>query len=99
MLELTGLAIYSYWGYKIESTPLLKLGLAIVIPLTISVIWGLFISPKASIPLPDSIHLLVEMFILLLPVVLLLSQGRTNLAWIYGLIVLLNRSLLFIWKQ
>ncbi|MBS4193052.1 YrdB family protein [Bacillus sp. FJAT-49705] len=99
ILELCVLTVYGYWGFKIGGPRVMMWILAFLIPFVIAIIWGLFGSPKASIQLSGSAHFLLEMFIFLTPVVLLLSQGKVKLAWIYGIIVVINKILLYVWEQ
>ena len=99
MLELSALTIYGYWGYKTGGSPIIKVGLAFIIPAAVAISWGLFGAPKADLLLSGFTHLSFEMLIFLLPSILLLNQGKTKYALIYGIIVILNRILLFIWRQ
>ncbi|MBK3494726.1 YrdB family protein [Viridibacillus sp. YIM B01967] len=99
ILELCALAVYSYWGFRIGNTNIMKGILSIVIPLGIAIIWGIFGSPKADIQLLAPLHLLLEFCIFLMPILLLLNLKKVELAWIYGSIVILNRILMFFWDQ
>ncbi|KAB2332074.1 DUF2568 domain-containing protein [Cytobacillus depressus] len=99
LLELFGLFVYGYWGYKVGGTAAMRWGLAIGIPLIIATAWGLFGSPKAAFLLSGFPHLLLEIGVFLIPAVLLLNLGKVPLALIYGIIVILNRLLMYIWDQ
>lgn len=99
LLELCGLAVYAYWGYKIGTTTGMKVFLCIAFPLSIATIWGLFGSPKASVQLSAPMHLTLEIIIFMLTVVLLLSLGKVSFAWFYGLLVVGNKILMWIWDQ
>ena len=99
LLELFGLFIYGYWGYKIGATVVMKWGLATGIPLIIAMVWGLFGSPKAAFSLSGFPHLLLEIGIFLIPIALLISLGKVQLAWFYGVIVIVNRILMYVWEQ
>ncbi|MFJ8263582.1 YrdB family protein [Rummeliibacillus sp. NPDC094406] len=99
ILELTGLILYGYWGFQTGNTHIQKGILSISIPLSIAVIWALFGSPKANIPLPATAHFILEMIIFLLPVLLLISLGKVAVACVYGLIFILNKILLVFWHS
>ncbi|WP_185147914.1 YrdB family protein [Peribacillus simplex] len=98
-LEIFALAVYGQWGFKVGNAGIMKGILSIVIPLGIAVLWGLFGSPKASIQLSAKLHFVLEAFIFLVPVGLLLSLKSVKLAWIYGVIVILNRFFMWLLDQ
>ncbi|MGG0657479.1 YrdB family protein [Rummeliibacillus pycnus] len=99
ILELVGLTLYGYCGYRMGTTPLGKGILSIIIPIAVAFIWALFGSPQANFPLPPFVHLLLELVIFLLPVVLLIRLEKTQVAFIYGGIFIINRVLLFYWHS
>ncbi|WNS75776.1 YrdB family protein [Bacillus sp. DTU_2020_1000418_1_SI_GHA_SEK_038] len=99
LLELIGLTVYGYWGYKLGTTAIMRWGLAAGIPFMIAVVWGLFGSPKATFQLSGLSHLLLEACIFLVPAVLLINLGKVQLAWFYGIIVIVNRILMYVWEQ
>jgi hypothetical protein len=47
LLELAALSAFAYWAATINAHVGLRAALAIVTPLAVAVVWGLFISPKA----------------------------------------------------
>ncbi|GKV54922.1 hypothetical protein NCCP2222_08690 [Sporosarcina sp. NCCP-2222] len=99
LLELLGLAIYGYAGYKLGTTPMIKFGLSIGLPFSIAVIWGLFGSPQAAVQLPASLHAVLEGVVFLTPAVLLLFIGKGALGWGYGVLVVVNRIFISVWEQ
>lgn len=50
-VELAGLAAFGLWGAQAVSPAPGRWALAIAVPLTAAVLWGLFCAPRASIPL------------------------------------------------
>lgn len=50
LLELAALAIFAYWGATLRAALAVRVIVAVLIPVAIAVIWGVFISPKARIP-------------------------------------------------
>ncbi|MBA9029089.1 YrdB family protein [Peribacillus huizhouensis] len=99
ILEICALVVYGYWGFKIGNSGFIKGLLCIIIPVGIAVIWGGFGSPKASIQLSEPLHLVLEVIIFLVPVGLLFSLNEIKLAMVYGIIVIINRILIYIWGQ
>ncbi|KAA9021140.1 DUF2568 domain-containing protein [Niallia endozanthoxylica] len=64
-----------------------------------AIIWGVFGSPKAIVKLSMPLHLFLELMVFVLPAIALYSVDKPQLAWIYGISVLMNRLLMFVWKQ
>jgi hypothetical protein len=60
-LELAALAALGLWGAQAGSGTALHVVLAIAAPLAASVVWGLFVAPKARVRLPDEARLLIEL--------------------------------------
>ncbi|QTD39670.1 YrdB family protein [Sporosarcina sp. Te-1] len=99
LLELFGLALYGYAGYKLGTTPTMKVALSIGFPVSIAVIWGLFGSPQATVQLPASLHAILEGIVFLTPVAFLLFLGKGALGWGYGFLVIVNRIFIWVWAQ
>jgi len=47
-VELAGLAIFAWWGWQAGNTTVVRLLLAIGLPVIAAVLWGLFAAPTAS---------------------------------------------------
>lgn len=99
ILELCALTALGYWGFQSSGTLLKKVTLGIGAPLLIAVIWGMLGSPGASVKLSTYVHLLLEIIVFGLPALALYVAGKQSLALIYGLLVVMNRFLMFIWNQ
>lgn len=98
-LEVCALGFFAYWGFQSSQSTLIKLGLGIGTPLLIAFIWGVFGSPAAPIPAKGFQRILLEMFIFGLATLALYSSGKTTLAIIYAITVILNRILIDLWDQ
>jgi hypothetical protein len=68
-------------------------------PLLIAVVWGTFGSPAAPLRLSISSHLILELVVFELPAIALYTAGNLGLAWTYGLVVVINRALMYVWRQ
>ncbi|MCH6266870.1 MULTISPECIES: YrdB family protein [Neobacillus] len=99
LLELCSLYAVGYWGYKTGNNFVVRWILAVVGPLVLAVIWGLLGSPKAPIKLAEPFHLFLEIIVFGLPVLLLALLGKNEIAWLLGIIVIINKILLIVWKQ
>lgn len=99
LLELCVLAALGYWGFRTGKGPIFKIALCIGAPLLIAVVWATLGAPGASIQLSAPLHLLLEVVVFGLPVVALYAVGKHSLAWIFGLIAVINRVLMFLWGQ
>lgn len=98
-IEIIDFLVIVDWGIQTGKGVLIKIGFSICIPIILILIWGHYGAPNAKRKLPPSIHLLLEIIIFGIPIVLLHSLGQTFLALILALIFIVNRTLMFIWKQ
>ena len=99
LLELCILVSLGYWGFQNGKGAIVKIGLGIGAPLLAAVVWGTFLSPKASVPLPASYQLLLELAVFGSAAAALLAAGRPLLSAAFVLVAVINRILLYIWKQ
>ena len=99
LLELCMLAAVGYWGFKTQSGWAMKILFGIGLPLLIAVLWGLFVAPKATYPLHGASHLTLELLLLFSGTAALFASGKLSLAWAYTLTLIINRILIFVWKQ
>jgi hypothetical protein len=81
-LELAALAAVSYWGFFVGGSLALRWLLSIAMPLIFATIWGIFLSPRASIPVKGFGRLVMEFGFFGLAAVALASTGRPGLAWL-----------------
>ncbi|NOU63356.1 DUF2568 domain-containing protein [Paenibacillus sp. LMG 31461] len=49
LLELGAMVAFGYWGYHIKAGSAVKIMLVIASPLVVAILWGVFLSPKASL--------------------------------------------------
>jgi hypothetical protein len=99
LLELSLLAAIGYWGFSTQPTWVLKILLGIGLPLLVAVLWGLFVSPKAAVQVSAPLQLILEITLLGVGSAALFVSHKPTLAWIYTILVILNKILLVIWKQ
>lgn len=99
LLELAALAIFGAWGFTIGETTLIKILLGIGAPALMIAFWSVYMAPKSARRLHDPWHLLFEIVIFGAAGLALLSIGRSDLAIVWGVIVIVNILLSFPLKQ
>lgn len=90
LLELCLLAAFAYWGIHTGQTPAAKIGLGIGAPLIAAIFWGVFMSPRATLPVHNPLHLILKVVLFGLSVLALAAAGRSALAWLLGVIFVIN---------
>ena len=68
-------------------------------PLLFATIWGIFIAPKASLKLPEPYRFMLEIILFGVTSVALYVVDQITLAIILGMVFIINRTLIIIWKQ
>ncbi|MGR6322332.1 YrdB family protein [Micromonospora soli] len=76
LLELALLVAVGWWGFTLDAGWPVRLLAGLGAPLLIAVGWGLFCSPKASVPLPAPAKLAAQAACFLTGGVLLALAGR-----------------------
>lgn len=93
------LVAVSYWGIKVVDNHLLKWVLGIVLPIIIAVIWGTLGSPGASLQLQGMYKYLLEFLLYGVAILALYSVGKTTLAIVFVILVIVNGTLMYVWNQ
>ncbi len=99
LLELCMLAAVGYWGFKTGSDWSLKILLGIGAPLLIAIIWGMFGAPKANFHLQGFMLFILEALVFGSGVAALYATKNYSLSWVFAAITIVNRILMFVWKQ
>jgi len=99
LLELCALISLGYWGFHVGSSVYTKFLFGIGSPLLLAILWGTFIAPKASLKLPEPYRFILELIIFAVASFALYVADKTILAIILGIVFVINRILLIIWKQ
>src|SRR5450432_3627212 len=97
LLELGGLASLAYWGYQTNDGPI-RLVLAVGMPLLLAVIWGLFLSPKPTVELPQVLTTPLRPAVLLVSAAALATTGQPVLGGIFSVAIVVSSVLAAIWK-
>ena len=99
LLELCMLAAVGYWGFKTQSSWLMKILLGIGLPVLIAVLWGTFLAPRATHPLRGASFLLLELVLFASGAVGLFASGKQALGWTYTIVLIVNKILIILWQQ
>lgn len=99
LLELCILIIFGYWGFKTGSNVFMKFLLGLGSPVLFAVAWGTFLAPKSSMRLGEPWLFLLELVLFALAAWALYGTGKVNLTVTFGVIYILNKILMIIWRQ
>lgn len=99
LLELCLLAALGYWGFQTGQVLVGKIGLGIGLPLGAALIWGIFLAPASDRRLPGPWRLLVELLPFGVALAALYSTQQHFLALSFGLVYLINKILMVVWRQ
>jgi hypothetical protein len=98
-LELWVFAAFAYWGWHIGASLPLKITLALVLFLLVIAVWGMFLSPRARVPLSTAPWVLLQMVIFGAAVARLAVANRSRLALILACLLIVNSALLVLWRE
>jgi len=94
LLELSALAALVYWGIE-EFGGIVQWVIGLGAPLVVAVVWGTFMSPKASRPTVDPVRLLIEMAVFGAGVAALFAAGATAVAVVFAVLTVAHLLLTF----
>jgi hypothetical protein len=97
LLELVSFVAFGYWGFHMNSVgTAAKIGLGLGSPLGIAILWGLFLSPKASLPvIPIPVRPVFKLFVFALAATALYASGQHSLSAVLLAAALLETALLY----
>ena len=98
LLELFALGALGYWGFVSGGNTVAKMALGLGAPLLAAVVWGLFVAPKAAIPLAMPLRLIPEALVFGAAALALYASGHPTLAVIFVAIAVVNRILVLAWE-
>src|SRR3982751_6211366 len=93
LLELCMLAALGYWGYTLNQGLAIRVIAGLGLPILAAVVWGVFLAPRASIPLSPLPHFLLEVVIFGLAIAALYAAGWPRLALAFGIVYIINLML------
>jgi Protein of unknown function (DUF2568) len=93
-LEMAALASLAYWGFH-EFGGVAQWLIGLGAPLLVAVVWGRFMSPKASHPTLDPVRLLIETVVFGAGVAALFAADATVLATVFAVLAVVHLALTF----
>lgn len=90
-LELCALAALAYGGWHTPGPVWSRILVALVLPLIAALIWGRWVAPRASRPIPDPQRLIPEWVVFGGATAALLLTGHPLLAALLAVVAALNR--------
>ncbi|MCR8633480.1 YrdB family protein [Paenibacillus radicis (ex Xue et al. 2023)] len=99
ILELSALAALGYWGFKTGNGWIAKTIFGIGTPVLAAVVWGLFVSPKATYNVGELAKLAIEIIVFGSAAIALYYSGQTKLCVIFVVAAVVSRTLIFVFKQ
>jgi Protein of unknown function (DUF2568) len=91
--ELAALAAVGWCGWRIHPV------LAVVFPLVVAAVWGIWIAPKARRRLPDPARLVLELVVFGAASTAFISVGQPVVAVIFAIVALLTAVLVRVWPE
>jgi hypothetical protein len=76
-----------------------RIVLGVGAPLVAAVVWGAFVSPKAPVQLPGFLVLGLQVLVFGSAAAGLVATGHRTLALVFGVIVVINAMLMYVWEQ
>ena len=99
LLEIAMLIAFGYFGYHHPENTANKYFLMIALPLAASVVWGFFAAPKSKYRLRKIPRLVFALALFATSIFLLNTAGKTELAAVFAVLVVMNQILLFVLEQ
>ncbi len=96
LIELGLLAALGYWGYESIGSFWLAVLVGAFLPVVVAIVWGVFLAPKASIPVPEPWHTVFALLLFALATAALFAAHQPVLALIYAVLVVVNQVVRFV---
>ncbi len=98
LLELFALGTLGYWGFVSGGNMFAKILLGIGAPLLAAVVWGLFVAPRAAVPLKMPLRLVPEALVFGSAILVLFAMGHPRLGASLLIVAAVNRVLVLAWE-
>lgn len=97
-VEVAALLSFGYWGYHLDAGWMIRILTAIGLPVLVAIFWGMFVAPKASIPVSPPVCAALQIIVFALAAAALYFSGRTEWALIFGIVALIDWGLVYVLK-
>ncbi len=95
LLELAALGALGYWGAQHGSSTVLRVTFALLCPLAMIAVWGLFVAPKARFGGTRVQRLTLGLVVFLIAAAALVTSGYPELGWTFGALALVNTVVVY----
>lgn len=99
LLELAVLFSVGLWAFSLDAKIATKLAAGLGGPLVLIILWAVFGSPSATVPLHGGVRLAFEVVWFGLGPLALIAAGRTVPAIVFVVLYVLNTMLVKVWHQ
>ncbi|MFD1645595.1 YrdB family protein [Haloarchaeobius litoreus] len=99
LLEVLALLAIAYWGFESGDSLPVSVALGLAAPLSVAVVWGVFGSPQAAVPVSDRGRLLLEGLVFGAATAGLYAVGQPILAGLFAALVVANHAFMRLWDQ
>jgi hypothetical protein len=99
LLEVFALLAIAYWGFDTGGSLPVGIALGLAAPAVVAVVWGVFGSPRAAVPVSDRWRLLLEGLVFGTAAAGLYAVGQPILAGLFAALVVGNHTLMQLWEQ
>lgn len=89
-LELAALVAFGMWGYSLGPNLFLRVVLATALPLLVAVLWGIFLSPRATVPLEPALKYALRLMVFALAALALIATRHPLSAAVFAGLVAFN---------
>ena len=99
LLELAMLFLFAGWGYRYGGSPFMKYTFAILLPVIVILLWGVFAAPKSARRLNNPVRAIFKLTLFALAAISGYQAGRTVFAVCFAAITVANVALAYLYKQ
>lgn len=99
LLEMCVFALFAFWDWHVGTNLPLKIALTLGLLLLVIAVWGVMLSPRASVPLPTVPWVVLQIVIFGAAVAGLATAGRSRLALLLATFLVVNSALLVVWRR
>jgi hypothetical protein len=99
LLEVFALLAIAYWGFDTGGSLPVGIALGLAAPAVVAIVWGVFGSPQAALPVSDRWRLLLEGVVFGAATAGLYAVGQPVLAGLFAALVVGNHTLMRFWEQ
>lgn len=99
LLELAMLAALAYWGLHTGDSLPVDVLLGVGAPVVAAAVWGTFAAPRSDRRLSGPALVAVQLTLLGAGAVALAAAGRTALAVVFAIVIVVNAALLHLWGE